>query len=338
MPSMLALLPHAFVFAVLCSSAWAASAQAKAPVAVTGSTGKLGRRAVQQLVEQGYPVRCLLRHDFSAARPSDAPEATSEEVAAWLAAMPGVTMVPGDVTNRESVIELLRGCSACLAMHGASRTTQLTDLLPWVDETSEATHAKRVNFEGVRHIIEAARASSTCKRIVRVTGKGEQPWSPVAILINGLGSMAKAWNFEGERLLRACDDIDYTIVRPGMLTPGAKLEDVSLVLADDGGDLKVSSIPHESVAQLCVRCLDYPNAARSTLCAMTAPGGEGASSWEPLLSKVSADRRKFPGDELFKSHVFAVFVGGVLLASFAVGLLVGAFSLIRSLLPSLGGI
>eukprot|EP00446_Apocalathium_sp_SHHI-4_P059803 CAMPEP_0177418292 /NCGR_PEP_ID=MMETSP0368-20130122/69104_1 /TAXON_ID=447022 ORGANISM="Scrippsiella hangoei-like, Strain SHHI-4" /NCGR_SAMPLE_ID=MMETSP0368 /ASSEMBLY_ACC=CAM_ASM_000363 /LENGTH=308 /DNA_ID=CAMNT_0018887927 /DNA_START=39 /DNA_END=965 /DNA_ORIENTATION=- len=308
---MLALLPHAFVFAALCSSAWAASAPAKAPVAVTGSTGKLGRRAVQQLVEQGYPVRCLLRHDYSAARPSDAPEATSEEVAAWLAAMPGVTMVPGDVTNRESVVELLRGCSACLAMHGASRTTQLTDLL--------ATHAKRVNFEGVRHIIEAARASSTCKRIVRVTGKGEQPWSPVAILINGLGSMAKAWNFEGERLLRACDDIDYTIVRPGMLTPGAKLEDVSLVLADDGGDLKVSSIPHESVAQLCVRCFDYPNAARSTLCAMTY-------------------RRKFPGDELFKSHVFAVFVGGVLLASLAVGLLVGAFSLIRSLLPSLGGI
>mmetsp|Transcript_141226 Transcript_141226/g.451135 ORF Transcript_141226/g.451135 Transcript_141226/m.451135 type:complete len:153 (-) Transcript_141226:427-885(-) len=152
MPSMLALLPHAFVFAALCSSAWAAGAPAKTPVAVTGSTGKLGRRAVQQLVEQ------------------------------------------------------------------------------------------------------------------------------------------------------------------------------------------VSSIPHESVAQLCVRCFDYPNAARSTLCAMTAPGGEGASSWEPLLSKVSADRRKFPGDELFKSHVFAVFVGGVLLASFAVGLLVGAFSLIRSLLPSLGGI
>ena len=37
--------------------------------------------------------------------------------------------------------------------------------------------------------------------------------------VNGLGSMAKAWNYEGERLLRAAaqsDGLEYTIIRPGV--------------------------------------------------------------------------------------------------------------------------
>ena len=50
-------------------------------------------------------------------------------------------------------------------------------------------------------------------RFLATSGKGEDPWSIFSILINGLGSLAKAWNYEGEQLLRACKDIDYTIVR-----------------------------------------------------------------------------------------------------------------------------
>jgi len=41
---------------------------------------------------------------------------------------------------------------------------------------------------------------------VRITGS-EKPWNIFSIIINGLGGMAKAWNYEGERLLRACDDL-----------------------------------------------------------------------------------------------------------------------------------
>ena len=51
---------------------------------------------------------------------------------------------------------------------------------------------------------------------MRVTGKGETPWSFFSILINLLGSHAKAWNYEGEQLLRA-SSLDYTIVRPGVM-------------------------------------------------------------------------------------------------------------------------
>jgi len=281
-------------------------------VAVTGATGKLGRKVVEQLIERGYGVRCLVRRDPSGVKPSNAPSASPRQVAAWLANLPGVDVVPGDVTSPDRVEVLLRGCSACLAVHGARRQTKLSDFLPWTDETRDPAHSRRVNCDGVANIIEASRADGgKCKRIVRITGKGESPWSPFSVLINGFGSMAKAWNYEGERLLRKAQDIDYTIIRPGVMgSENEKSPVASLALADNGGDLKVSSIPYSKVAELCVQCLEFPNAARTTLCAMMVPAGEGEESWDPLLSKVASDTRSFPAGELLSQHYLAVRVSG----------------------------
>jgi len=147
----------------------AAMPAALAPVAVTGATGKLGRAAVQQLVAKNVPVRVLMRHTPApASEASSAPEATAPQVAAWLNSLPGVTLVKGDINDRESVCTLLSGCSACIACHGARRMWKLSDL--WSDPSGEPTHSKQVNYVGVQNIIDAARASGTCRRIVRVTG------------------------------------------------------------------------------------------------------------------------------------------------------------------------
>ncbi|CAK0835512.1 unnamed protein product [Prorocentrum cordatum] len=181
----------------------------------------------------------------------------------------------------------MEGCDACLALHGSRRISQLSDL--WQDPTSDPKHPKSVNCVGVGHVIQAARDSGTCKRVVRLTGKGERPWDLFSILLNGLGSMAKAWNYEGEMLLRACPDVEYTIIRPGVMGPMSELPPASLALADNGGDLKVSAIPHAAVADLSIRVLGQPNAARATLCAMTVPEGEGADDWQALLESVSPD-------------------------------------------------
>ena len=82
-------------------------------------------------------------------------------------------------------------------------------------------------------------------------------------------------------------------------------EDKALALADNGGELLVTAIPHRSVAELCVRCLDFPQSARATLVAMTRPG-PGPRTWEPLLEDVRPDRRSFPGEELREQHYLAV--------------------------------
>ena len=47
---------------------------------------------------------------------------------------------------------------------------------------ADPTHSKSINYEGVRTIIQAAQASGTCGRVVRITGKGETPWSVLSIL------------------------------------------------------------------------------------------------------------------------------------------------------------
>ena len=84
----------------------------------------------------------------------------------------------------------------------------------------------------------------------------------------------------------------------------------SLALADDGGDLKVSAIPHAAVADLCVSALEVPNAAGATLTAMTVPSGDGAETWAPLLASVAPDRRTFRTD-LMAEHRRAVRTGAV---------------------------
>ena len=317
------------------------SAHGLPTVAVTGSTGRLGRLGVKALVAKGYKVKALLRHEVSpTVAPSGDKSAEPAAVAAWLASMPGVELVKGDVTDRASLDALLTGCTACLALHGARRTRKLSDL--WRDPSAEPTHSKQVNYAGVANLIDAAKASGTCKRIVRITGKGESPWSVPSILINAVGSMAKAWNYEGEQLLREAaaaaggggGGIEYTIVRPGIMGPMDELPPAALALADDGGDLKVAPIPHAAIAELCVESLDAPNAGGATLTAMTVPSGEGSDTWAPLLATVAPDRRPF-ASSLLREHRRAVAFGTVAGAA-VLGLgFLGAGYLLKAILTKL---
>ena len=289
-------------------------------LALTGATGRLGRIAVQKLSQRGFSTRLLVRHSIEGVTPSIEADAPPAAIAAYLAKLPGVTVVKGDVTDTASVVTLLEGCEACLALHGARRTRKIRNPQD-SDPTTDPQHAKRVNYDGVGHLLAAAKASGTCKRIVRITGKGETPWSIFSILINMMGSLAKAWNYEGECLLRSDRQVDYTIIRPGIMVAGMEAldEGTALGLADNGGDLKVSKIPHASIAELAIECLAYPNAARSTLCAMAVPTEEGASSYAPLLAKVKPDTREF-APTLLAQHLLAVRVGGTALAALAAGM------------------
>ena len=275
-------------------------------VAVIGATGRLGRLAVQQLVEQGIACKILVRK----APPTDAKpltvDSSRDDVVAYLANLPGVSVVQGDVGNKESLQTLTQDCDACLALFGATRRSKISDL--WRNAADQdPAHSKQVNYQGVLNLIDACRTTN-CRRIVRITGKGEQPTSFFSIVINLLGSMAKAWNYQGEQALRQQTDVDYTIIRPGIMGDDDQGGKALLALRDNGGDLPVTKIAYADVASLCVQCLSYDNAARATLTAMTTETGEGAStttSWEPLLAKVQPDTRVFPSDML-EQHYAAV--------------------------------
>mmetsp|Transcript_30208 Transcript_30208/g.46083 ORF Transcript_30208/g.46083 Transcript_30208/m.46083 type:complete len:330 (-) Transcript_30208:101-1090(-) len=278
--------------------------QVSGKVAVIGSTGRLGREAVQQLSQAGIPCKILVRRPISVAAPQElTEESTKEELSAYLASLPEVEVVQGDVTNADSLKVLFEDCTACLALFGATRRSALSDIWNKNVEDFDPSHAKQVNYQGVANIIKAAKASKSCKRIVRITGDGENPTSFFSILINMLGSMAKAWNYEGEQLLRADLDIEYTIIRPGIMSEEGP-EGRVLKLADDGNYLPVAKIRYASVASLCIESLQYPNAARATLAASTSTEG-GEATWETLLKTVKSDRRDFPSD-MFQQHKAAV--------------------------------
>lgn len=272
------------------------------------------QEAVQILSSKGIATNCLIRHPIdSSVTPSIAKEASSAQVASYLSFLPGVTMVKGDATDAGSCKNLLQDCDCVLALHGPVKPPPLQSLFRLLPE-SDPKHSKSVNYVSVQNLIVAAQESATCKRIVRVTGKGEDPFGIFSILINMLGNMAKAWNYEGEQLLRD-SGVDYTIVRPGVMGKDDIEKGKVLELADNGQDLPVTAVTHSQIADLCVKCLEYPNTIRSTLTAMNVEKDTGEESYSPLLEKVKPDTRLFP-KTLLEEHKKGARVGSAVLASF----------------------
>ncbi|KAL9189164.1 hypothetical protein ACHAXT_011654 [Thalassiosira profunda] len=299
-------------------------------VAVTGTTGQLGRRAIQLLSSRGIKTQCLLRHPLDASvAPSVDKDATSAQVASYLAALPGVSMVEGDATDAGSCKALLEGTDAVLALHGPVRPPPLQSLFRLLPE-SDLKHSRSVNYVAVQNLIDAAKESNSVKRIVRVTGKGEEPTQFFTVLINMLGNMAKAWNHEGEQLLRT-SGVDYTIVRPGVMGREDIRTGRVLALADNGQDLPVTAVTHSQIAGLCVDCLEYPNVAKSTLTAMNVEPGKGEDSYAPLLAKVKADTRVFPSS-LLSEHKKAARNGAAIFVAFMAVFVSGAVAFVKSVM------
>ena len=281
-------------------------------VAVTGTTGRLGRQAVRILSSRGIHTRCLLRHPIdSSVSPSIDGDASPSAIASYLSNLPHVTMVEGDATDVDSCRVLVEGCDAVLALHGPVRPPPLQSLFRLLPE-SDPMHSRSVNYLAMRNLIVAA-GECGCERVIRVTGKGEGPTEPFTVLINMLGNMAKAWNYEGEQLLRN-SGVDYTIVRPGVMGRDDVPTGRALALAHDGRDMPVTAVSHAQIAELCVDCLDYPNTRRSTLTAMNVAPGTGEDTYAPLLAGVKSDTRTFP-TTLLDEHKRAARIGAAVLAT-----------------------
>src|SRR5215207_2262673 len=105
-------------------------------VFVTGGTGFVGKPTVRRLVESGHEVRCLVRQT------SDSGE---------LEAL-GCELVYGDVTDRASVLEGMKGCE--WVVHLANVYSF------WEPDRSVY---RRVNVEGTRNVMEAALETGASK-------------------------------------------------------------------------------------------------------------------------------------------------------------------------------
>ena len=200
-------------------------------------------------------------------------------------------------------------------------------------------HSYHVNYKGVQNLIDAANDTPTVTRIVRLTGVCDTPFSFFSILINLLGRLAKAYNYQGEMLLRSESQKpnvswDYTIIRPGYMSADDINEGEGiLALADNGEKLPVSKMSYAQVASLCSQVCDYPNCGGSTLTAANVEPGMGTKEYGTLLEKVEADTKSFPSD-LLREHVKGARLGaamGVVIFGRLIKSLVSALALIFGL-------
>ena len=137
---------------------------------VTGGTGFVGARLVEMLVERGAKTVRVL-------------DVVPPGPLCWKD--PRIEYTVGSICDEQIVAKVVDGADCVWHMAAAVGPFHPTDLY------------KQVNYEGVLGLIEACRAKG-CRRIVRITGKGEDPKGFFSVLLNLLGSMAKAWNYEGE--------------------------------------------------------------------------------------------------------------------------------------------
>jgi dihydroflavonol-4-reductase len=124
-----------------------------APVLVTGPTGFIGRGLVARLLEDGRRVRVLER------RPGASNGLGGEPV-------------PGDITDRESLVRAADGVSVIYNVAGIVSHLE-----------SERAHMQSINVSGVENVLAAAKAAGV-QRVVQVSsvasvGMTERPDHPL---------------------------------------------------------------------------------------------------------------------------------------------------------------
>ncbi|MDX1993521.1 MAG: NAD(P)H-binding protein [bacterium] len=148
-------------------------------ILVTGATGYIGRHVVQRLLDEGWPVRCLL------------PERRLKRLPWQSESLPEI--ITGNVLNEEILFQAVTGVHAVIHLESAQWWGRMRDL-------------ERVELVGTRNLVAVARAARV-GRIITLSHLGATPSSAFTLLkIKGML----------EDLLRS-SGLAYTILRPGVV-------------------------------------------------------------------------------------------------------------------------
>ncbi len=149
-------------------------------VAVTGSTGFVGREVVRQLLAAGYHVRALVR-DREKARGA-LPTGDSR-----------LTLVTGDAVDAGALDQLLQHAGACIHLIGIIRQEQGATFVKAHVRTTEA--------------VTAAASRAGCSRLLHMSALG---------VGRDAGTEYRRTKWDGEQVVRG-SGLAWTIFRPGMI-------------------------------------------------------------------------------------------------------------------------
>jgi uncharacterized protein YbjT (DUF2867 family) len=190
-------------------------------VVVIGGHGKVARRLLQLLAERGDRATGIIRNPNQVADLGDV----------------GAEAIVGDIEAMDDISELVAGADAVVFAAGAGAG-------------SGPERKRTVDYGGAIKLIEACRKAAI-DRYLMISAMGVR--NPAA-RSEQMRPYYEA-KLEADQALMA-SGLDWTIVRPGMLTddPGTGL----IAVADE---LERGAIPREDVAATLLACLDEPGTA-----------------------------------------------------------------------------
>jgi hypothetical protein len=183
------------------------------PTLVVGATGRVGRKVVEQLLEQNKPVRALVRNQNKARELFG--ETTDVEL---------VVADLGMYQDYTSVLDkAVEGCESIISVSGTFRFSKLTDFLPWrlanedVSSWADSSHPYYGNYKAQCLLVDLAQKYKV-QRFVRLTGltTGFSPFNLVTLIFSSLLSVTTRYHFACENYLRQ-SQVPYVILRPGGL-------------------------------------------------------------------------------------------------------------------------
>jgi len=224
------------------------------PILVAGATGGVGKQVVQKLLAKGKPVRVLVR-DYEAAR---------------AAFSDNVEYIAGEAREPDTLRPAVADVEAAICAIGAEGD-------PDPNNTPQT-----VDYEGVRNLVEAAKAAGV-EHFVLVSWLGAtHPDHP----LNRALENVLLWKSKGEDSLRA-SGLSYTIIRPGALVDEAGGMHALRVNQGDAREF-TGSISREDVAELCVQALNQ-SALRNVTFEVVAGDGAPTTDWGKLFAGLRKD-------------------------------------------------
>jgi uncharacterized protein YbjT (DUF2867 family) len=230
-------------------------------VLVIGATRGTGAEIVIRLLRDGFTVRALAR-DTHGARAKFGDR---------------VDVVPGDVTQRETLIPAVRGADHVIFTAGVTKR-------PASEQSIIA-----VEYDGVVNTLAACTSEGLSGRFLYMTALGVTRHSIASLTLNLIKGKTLVWRRRAEEQIRA-SGLDYTIIRCGILRNAPPGEHAIDVAQRDYPMALWYQLGRADAAEVFVQALQHPATSRTTFDAVWSRE-RARPDWNALFSRLRPDKR-----------------------------------------------
>ncbi|ARN73405.1 SDR family oxidoreductase [Oceanicoccus sagamiensis] len=237
-----------------------AIASDKGLVLVAGATGGTGKLVVEQLLQQGYSVRAMVR--------------SIEKGKKVLGN--DIELVKADVTQKETLAAAVNGTDYIISTIGTPIGAEGTN------------NPENVDYLGVVALIDTAKAAQS-KKFILVTSGGTTWWTHP---LNWFGDGVLTWKHKSELHLRA-SGLNHVILRPAGGLTDEPLNTKKIKFTQSDGI--PSTISRADVAAVAVAALTHPESDNKTFEIQDDEEGQLSSevNWQSTFEAMTIDSDNF---------------------------------------------